>query len=452
MELERQAKKRAIALVDGEHYLPVVKWALEILRAEYEIVGAVFLGGTEKIGSDNDLQNLGVPLVKGPGILHPLRDAVSRFRPDVAVDLSDEPVVGYRERFDIASLLLHLGVQYVGKDFSFAPPQLLTLSTPAVSIVGTGKRTGKTSIASYVARLLHEKYRVGVVTMGRGGPPEPEILDGTRLNMTLEDLLSYADRGFHAASGCFGHAFMTRVLTIGCRRCGGGMSGGEPFFSNVVEGAKIADNQGLDILLFDGSGATCPPIKVDRQILIIGAHQPVDYVQGYFGPFRLLRSHAVILTGCEPPLADEKKVEAMIQAVQGVNPEVPIFRTVLRFRPVEPVNGARAFLAVTAPAAMLPRLATHLEENYGCRVVGTSPHLSNRAKLREDLASAPPYDILLTELKAAGVDVGVRSALSQGRRAVFVDIEPVTTDMAAFRSCFLRLANEAIQAKRLSHA
>lgn len=441
-------RPRAVVLIDGEHYIPVIKWALERLGEQYSLSGAVFLGGTEKVGSEEDLASLGVPVLKGKSIRETIEQALHRFAPEIVIDLSDEPVVGYKERFEIANLLLHQGVTYMGKDFMFTPPKLTTISVPSLSVVGTGKRTGKTAIAAHAARLLKEHWRVGIVTMGRGGPAEPEILHGENLQLTVEDLIRYADQGFHAASGCFGHAYMTRVLVIGCRRCGGGMSGGEPFFSNVVEGARIAEKMGLDIVIFDGSGATAPPISVDRQILVIGAHQPVEYVRGYFGPFRIMRSHAVVLTACEPPLADEAKVEAMVEAVHELRSDIPVFRTVFRPRPLEDVSGARVFLAVTAPAAILPRLCEYLEQKYRCHVVGASPHLSNRPKLRQDLANAAEFDVLLVELKAAGVDVGARTALAKGKRTVFIDNEPVASNIAEFNSCVLRLAEEAIEAKR----
>lgn len=441
-------RPRAVVLIDGEHYIPVIKWALERLGEQYSLSGAVFLGGTEKVGSEEDLASLGVPVLKGKSIRETIEQALHRFAPEIVIDLSDEPVVGYKERFEIANLLLHHGVTYMGKDFVFTPPKLTTISVPSLSVVGTGKRTGKTAIAAHAARLLKEHWRVGIVTMGRGGPAEPEILHGENLQLTVEDLIRYADQGFHAASGCFGHAYMTRVLVIGCRRCGGGMSGGEPFFSNVVEGARIAEKMGLEIVIFDGSGATAPPISVDRQILVIGAHQPVEYVRGYFGPFRIMRSHVVVLTACEPPLADEAKVEAMVEAVHEVRSGIPVFRTVFRPRPLEDVSGARVFLAVTAPAAILPRLCEYLEQQYRCRVVGASPHLSNRPKLRQDLANAAEFDVLLVELKAAGVDVGARTALAKGKRTVFIDNEPVASNIAEFNSCVLRLAEEAIEAKK----
>jgi cyclic 2,3-diphosphoglycerate synthetase len=447
-ERPSETKPRVVALIDGEHYIPVIQWALQRLAENYAVAGLVFLGGTEKVGSEEDLATLGVPVIKEKSIRDSLERAVDLFKPEIVIDLSDEPVVGYKERFEIANLLLYMGIAYMGKDFVFTPPKLATIAVPSIGVVGTGKRTGKTAIAAHAARVLKARWKVGIVTMGRGGPAEPEVLHGETLNLTVEDLIRYADQGFHAASGCFGHAYMTRVLVIGCRRCGGGMSGGEPFFSNVVEGARIAEKMGLDIVIFDGSGATAPPIAVDRQILIVGAHQPVEYIGGFFGPYRIMRSHAVVITACEPPLADEAKVAAIEEAVHKVNPYIPVFRTVFRPRPLEDIRGARVFLAATAPAAIFPRLVEYMEEQYRCKVVGTSPHLSNRPKLRQDLAAAKDFDVLLVELKAAGVDVGARTALAKGKRVVFVDNEPVAPNIAELNACIMRLAEEAVETKK----
>ena len=43
---------RALVLIDGEHYAPVVRDALEALP--YEVVGALLVGGTEKIRGGED--------------------------------------------------------------------------------------------------------------------------------------------------------------------------------------------------------------------------------------------------------------------------------------------------------------------------------------------------------------------------------------------------------------
>jgi len=448
MERSQSRKERAIALIDGEHYLPVLQWALRNLASTYQLTGAVFLGGTEKIGSKEDLRNLGVPIIHGQSMLKVLEEAIVRFQPEVAVDLSDEPVVGYWERFQLASLLLNRGIRYVGQDFTFTPAKQMPIAVPSIGISGTGKRTGKTAVCGYAARLLKTQWQVGIVTMGRGGPKDPEILHGEEMELTPEALVELSEEGRHAASDHFEDALMARVLTIGCRRCGGGMSGGAPFASNVAAGARLAEGFGLDLVLFEGSGSTAAPIQVDRQVLIVGAKQPVDYIRGYFGPYRILRSHLVVLTGCEPPIADSEKVKAMMAAIHEVDPVIPIIQTVFRPRPLKPIEGTRVFLASTAPLAILPTLSDYLEEHYCCKVVGTSPHLSNRPKLQQDLASAHGFDVLLVELKAAGVDVGARMALEQGREVVFVDNEPVTSETEALLVHLKRLAKEAIQAKR----
>jgi hypothetical protein len=45
-------RPRALALVDGEHYPPVVRAALEHLGGRHRFVAALFLGGTEKLRGD----------------------------------------------------------------------------------------------------------------------------------------------------------------------------------------------------------------------------------------------------------------------------------------------------------------------------------------------------------------------------------------------------------------
>lgn len=76
-----------------------------------------------------------------------------------------------------------------------------------------------------MARTLKEVARPVVVTMGRGGPEEPELIEGEKIELTPQFLLKVAKEGKHAASDHFEDALTSRVTTIGCRRCGGGMAG-----------------------------------------------------------------------------------------------------------------------------------------------------------------------------------------------------------------------------------
>jgi cyclic 2,3-diphosphoglycerate synthetase len=52
--------------------------------------------------------------------------------------------------------------------------------------------------------------------------------------------------------------------------------------------------------------------------------------------------------------------------------------------------------------------------------------LADRAGLVEDLEQAREFDLLLTELKAAAVDVAAGAALARGAGVIFVDNRPVS--------------------------
>ena len=75
---------------------------------------------------------------------------------------------------------------------------------------------------------------------------------------------------------------------------------------------------------------------------------------------------------------------------------------------------------------MAGRLANHLE-SHGAMVVGYSSSLANRSRLAKELAAAAPADVLVTELKAAAVDLATEFALERGMEVVFSDNELVVT-------------------------
>ena len=423
---------KALFLVDGEHYIPVSRDGIADVarRRGYDAVGAVFIGGTEKIGSPDDLQKLGLPVVTDEDPMAAISRAIDEFKPDVAVDLSDEPIVSARKRFEIANLILSRDVIYEGADFCFSPPNYEKVcAKPSISVVGTGKRVGKTAVGAYVARVLSGQegfdagYKPCIVTMGRGGPPKPEIIHGEGLDITPEYLLSESRSGKHAASDHYEDALMTRLTTIGCRRCGGGFAG--VVFSSVVpEGAKVANELPADIVIFEGSGASMPPVATDAWIIVIGANQSLDYITGYMGPYRVRKSDLCVLTMCEEPMADDRKIAEMAECIRELNPSARVVKTVLRPKPLEDIKGERVLFTTTAPSTAGERIRRSLQEESGCEVVGISHHLSNRPKLRTDIAEAMAKGsptVLLTELKAAAVDVSTAMGLEAGLRVVYAD-------------------------------
>ena len=437
---------RVIALIDGEHYPPVVRFALGELAREHEVVAAAFLGGTEKIDLDAGYSTYGVPLVTASTAGEALREALQRYPADAVIDLSDEPVVTSAERFELASIALSSGAEYRGADFVFTPPAAkVVTSTPTLAIIGTGKRVGKTAISAHIARQLKAAGTdLAVLAMGRGGPPEPELIYGERVALTTPDLLELARQGIHASSDNYEDAVMSRVTTVGCRRCGGGMAG-ETFFSNVPEGARMADGLGKELIVLEGSGSAIPPVAADANVLVIGAGRGETYVRDYFGPYRLARADLAIIATAEEPVATAREVAAIRRAIISARPDLPIVATTFRPAPIEPVEGRRVFFATTAPAEILPTLVSHLQSHYGCEVVAASANLSNRSLLREDMtAAAGRFDLLLTELKAAAIDVVAAAGEEWGVPTVLCDNVPVAVDASDLEAQIATIARTAI--------
>jgi cyclic 2,3-diphosphoglycerate synthase len=373
---------KAVALIDGEHYPDVVRDAL--VELPYEFVGAIRVGGTEKLRGDADY---GVPLVED------FEGA------DVVVDLSDEPVLGPAERFRWASRALAAGLPYVGADFRFEPPRYAPFELPSLAVIGTGKRVGKTAVTGHVARLLARERDVVVVAMGRGGPPEPQVAE---LPPTVDSLLELSRAGHHAASDYLETAVLTGVVTVGCRRAGGGLAG-EVFRSNVLDGARVAAARGPDVVIFDGSGAAIPPVDVDARILVARTeHDAMSHLNAY----RVLVSDLVVLVGAGDP--------EPIRALK----DVPVVRVELRLRPMVPLDGRKVAVFTTGGA-----LTVHLD----AEVVGVSRNLADRARLREDLATMSA-DVFLVEIKAAAIDVVAEVARERGVEVVFAanDVVPRT--------------------------
>lgn len=433
-------KLSAVALIDGEHYPPVVVDALRQAADRFDFRAALFLGGAEKI-LGGDLEEgaeelYGLPVIFDDDWSRGLDMVIDQYQPQVVVDLSDEPVLGYVQRFRLASKTLAREVGYVGPDFHFSPVTSERLCTaPSLAIIGTGKRVGKTAISGYVARVLQaavpaREGRPGivVVAMGRGGPAEPEVIDGTKRRLRAEDLLAWSRQGRHAASDHFEDAVLSGVVTVGCRRCGGGMAG-QPFASNVAEGVRLANSLGPDLIVLEGSGAAQPPVASDARLLVAGAHQAVDDIAGYLGAYRLLISDAVILTMGEEPLASPDKVRTVREAVERVRPGMPVLPVVFRPRPVEDVRGRRVACFSTAPEAQKEVLRRHLEERWGCRVELFSTNLADRVALRRDLQSEAMdrVDAVVTEIKAAAIDVVAEEAAARELPVIFMDNVPMVS-------------------------
>jgi cyclic 2,3-diphosphoglycerate synthetase len=409
-------------LVDGEHYPPVTRWAIEVARTRgRDPVAALLVGGTEKI-EPGAPPELGIPVrVSGADRRAALEAAIVELAPEVIVDLSDEPVLGYRERMEVAAVALARGVPYEGADFRLDPPPQAPApeDVPVLAVHGTGKRTGKTAIAGAVARLAS---RVGldpiVVAMGRGGPDHPVIAEAG--SVTLDVLRDLARAGDHAASDYLEDALTTGVTTIGARRAGGGLAGA-PYASNVLEAMDLAAARRPGLLVLEGSGAALPPVAWDAGILVVPASCPPEYLAGYLGPYRLLRTDLAVVTMMDSPLAGHENLSALTVHLRHVLGGSRYVVTDFHPVPLRDVRGSDAFFATTAPEAVAAQQVQRLETVSGCHIVGWSARLADRAGLSEDLEAADGYDVLLTELKAAAIDIAAEAAIARGADVVFVD-------------------------------
>jgi cyclic 2,3-diphosphoglycerate synthetase len=408
----------------------------DVQSAGHEVAAAVLVGGREKLPVGGVTAYGSVPVLSGADHRDLLDRAIGDLGPDAILDLSDEPVLDYRRRHELAALSLFRGIPYLGADFRFDPPPRPRLANrPSLAVIGTGKRTGKTAVAGFIARaLVQAGLKPVVVAMGRGGPEEPEILRGDELSLTPRDLVAMADAGRHSASDYVEDAMLARVPTVGCRRCGGGLAGGVGV-SNVARGVEIANGIPGDLTVLEGSGSSIPPVHADATILVAPASIREEYVVGYMGPYRLLLADFVLVSMCEEPFGSSSQISTIISLVRnawrphqpgGEKGEIEVVRTVFRPTPTRSIEGATVFVATTAPEAAGDPITKHLEEVHRCDVVGISHSLSDRARLMEELEAAMERgpQMLLCEIKAAGIDVATRWALEKGIEVAYMDNEP----------------------------
>src|SRR4051794_30477230 len=398
-----------IALVDGEHHPAVVRDALDSLERERGVAGVVFCGGEEKVGAAvlaDPEPHYGRPVETGDPE-DALRRLAATGSAGAVFDVSDEPIVPPPLKLRLASLALHLELAYEAPGVSLTPPRFeaVAFEGPELAVVGTGKRTGKTAVAGHWAKLLHDRgARPVIVSMGRGGPPEPQLAPA---GTSLDDLLAIAAEGRHAASDYLEDAALAGVAAVGCRRVGGGLAG-EPYRSNVAEGAALAAAQSPGAIVFEGSGSCLPPVVVDRTVCIVGDARGA---LGELGPYRLMRADlALVMNGDEQLAAD------VVRYVPGL-----VGRCTLRPEPVEPLpEGARVALFTTG--------ATTAE---GVEPAVASTNLARRSELAGDLerAAAAGCDVFLTEIKAAGIDTVATFARERGAQVVFLRNRPVGIDI-----------------------
>ena len=357
----------------------------------------VFCGGEEKVGAAvlaDAAAHYGREVLNGQAVEDALRALAGVAPGRVVVDLADEPVLTPAARLELAALALHLGLSYEAPGLRLEPPRYAPANFDGrvVAVIGTGKRTGKTAVAGHWAGLMQAAGAEPViVSMGRGGPPEPEV---AKAGTSLKRLRDLAAGGRHAASDYLEDAVVAQITSVGCRRVGGGPLG-EPAESNVAEGVAVAAALGPDTLILEGSGSCVPPVEASRTVCLVA--EPVQGLDLY----RTLRADLLLLT------AD---VEVQGRAI----------RCELRPEPAEPLMGD----------ARVALFTTGAERCDGVEPEVISTNLARRELLAADLdrAATERCDTYLTELKAAAIDTVAARAEAVGARVAFVRNRPVGLD------------------------
>lgn len=431
-----------IVLIDGEHHPDVTARAIVAIRERGDHpVAALLLGGGEKLGQVTFDLGVAIDDVRADPLVG-LATALDRTGCLHVIDISDEPVQGDVSRFRMASVAAWKGASYEGAGFAFDPPSRPKVArVPSVGVIGTGKRTGKTTIACHAAKLFRSQGRDPlVVAMGRGGPPEPQL---TLSPPTKDELLRIARSGMHAASDFLEDALFAGVPTIGAWRAGGGLAG-PPFATNYVAAMELANEQGAGMFLLEGSGSSIPPAHADACVLIVPVGIEPEQIESYFGLYRLLLADLVVIT------MDESASHSQSVAIERLISKSPlnqpkVVRTIFRPTPMGEVRGRRIWFATTAPKEAGRVLKEHLEKEYQAEVVGISHSLADRDLLHEEIAGAMGAETICVELKAAAVDVVVEYADSAGIDVVFVENVPAVVgegDLDGSLTQVAELANE----------
>ena len=179
---------------------------------------------------------------------------------------------------------------------------------------------------------------------------------------------------------------------------------------------SVAHETARCLVLRDGE----PRVTGKGTVLVVPAGLPPEYLGGYLGPLRLLLSDLVVVTMAHSP-AGLENLPTLRSHVERLRGDARLIVTDFEAVPLGDVRGRDVFFTTTAPEAVAARQVSRLEAVHGCRVVGWSARLADRAGLAQDMDGAEAYDVLLTELKAAAVDVACDRALAKGAEVAFVD-------------------------------
>ena len=364
---------RTLVLVDGEHYPPVTRWALDVARERgHEVVGALFVGG---IGEDRSQRaaragscRRGVGRDRAAALA---RTPIDAFAPEAVLDLSDEPVLGYRERMAARGRRPDSRAAVPGRGL----PARSAVDRPAAA--GAHARRHRNRQADREDR--HQRgagaaaARRGldpvVVAMGRGGPAAPQVAEAGSVD--LARLVELVRAGEHAASDYLEDALTTGVTHD--RRAPGRPAGSPapPMPRTCVRPRRWP---------WRATRASCPGRqRVGRAAHPLGCGRPGGAGRrSHRIPGRLSRPLPTVDVG--PRGCYYGNGPAGSENLSALRPHLPRYLGDARYVvtdfipvPLADVRDRRAFFATTAPAAAAAKQVEHLGAAHGCPSWGGAP-------------------------------------------------------------------------------
>ena len=222
--------------------------------------------------------------------------AIAEHGRSVVVDLSDEPVLGPSERFALASRVLARGPRRTSAPTSASTRPCSSRSRSRRSRSSApGSGSARRRSPAHLARLLARDREVVVVAMGRGGPPEPEVVAGRADARAAPRALARA--GGHAASDYLETAALAGVPTIGCRRCRRRARGRRAHVSTCGSGIAARRGAAPRPRRLRRQRRSDPARAVDGRVLVVG---PGHDATAYLNPYRVLVSRPRPAMGRRP--------------------------------------------------------------------------------------------------------------------------------------------------------
>ncbi|OQA16999.1 MAG: Cyclic 2,3-diphosphoglycerate synthetase [bacterium ADurb.Bin363] len=412
-------KGKTLLLLEGSTYIHTNKMALTYAQEEIgDIRGAVILGSIEKTGSPQDLEKLEIPIIydKNLNSVDRIKKGLETFHPQKVYDFAGAPTVSTENRHEFASIITSSGAVYEGIDFTFTidRPELPLLrdfilhrtNITTLCFLGTGQRVGKTSVINSLGKYL-EKYRPVFITMGRSGPVEPGLISPNGFSLNTEDILELSKKEGPISSDNWQTALSTGFPVIECFRVGEAYRTGVAAFSNVWAGTEIAETLDPELIIYQGSGISRPPVKINGEIVIIGADQNPDKF-GKIERYSIIKADMIIITKCDTPENNREKLREFLNSLVSTH---LVIETVFKPCPIlnnqKSLKGKNILFFTTSPLSAIEGQKDYLEKTYECNIVNYSNNLANREMLSKDLKnfSSTDFDIVLTEFKAAAIMV-----------------------------------------------